>query len=222
MIEHLALCVEKMVKSFGFIYGSVDSNSVKSIIGHISPRVFIKIIEDTNLNEFVRKNLPGHKENFGDTFNELKIHLFSKEKVKQIEKKLMKIKPPQIRAFFQMIDTIATKLKEEFEDKTFKQIYENENSKHFFSSIMPIIKKSEEWKKLRDKKVLTLWKMPKLHMNLFMLSFILFPFYNISRYSVGSQISFDENLGVIGGINELDNRTLICLNELEKELRDFL
>lgn len=220
MVEHLSLCVEKTVKSFGFLYGSVNSQSVKSDIGHISPRVFIRILDNTNTTEFMQKNFPQYqKMNLDVKLDNIRVALFSRKKVQSIEKEFMQVPGKHIEFMFEVIDKVSEKIKEELNKKTVEDLYETSSSaKRVLSPVMPIVQKTKEWKQLKKIKPYLIWKMPSLYMNLFLLSFILFPFYNVSRYNMSYGIKFETGLGVVDTIMLLEDRTNLCVKSVEKEI----
>ncbi len=220
MIEHLSLCVEKLVKSLGFIYSSVDQNSVKQEIGHISPRVFIKIIENTNTTDFLQKNFEQYRDlNMNENYQKVKGILMSRKKVQTFEKQNLTLKKEHIDFLFQIIDNIIIKIKLELKDKTVEDAYEkNHSAKQILSPIMPIVKKTKEWKQVKDKKLTLLYKMPALHMNLFLLSVVLFPFYNVSRYNRSYGVKFEKGLGVIDSIDLLEERVIKSMVAVSKQI----
>lgn len=219
MIEHLSLCIEKLVKCVGFIFSSVDQNSVKHEIGHISPRVFIKIIENANIEEFLQKNFKEHKDLNLDHYSRLRIILTSRRNVENFEKESLKLSKENINLLFSVIDDVISEIAAQLKEKTLEELYnDSPSAKTILSPIMPFIKKTKEWKTMKAAKISFLDEAMALYITLWSLSVILFPFYNISRYR-SSGVEFKEGLGVLDTIELLEKKSTYCIDAVTGQIR---
>ena len=222
MVEHLALCTEKVVKSFGFLTGSVSNNSVRDI-GHISPRVFIKLVEDTNVMKFLEANFEEYKKpEFNLDYQNFKEIIMSK-KPKRLETDAIKITKEEIKVLFDFSDKLKLMIDSDIGNKNFEEFLKTNNSiKKYFSTIIPIIKKDKEWKKMKDIRISELFIAGVENVNMFLLSLILFSFYNPSRYSLDYQIKFEEGLGIIDSIELVEKKVLEALSYVDGQINKYL
>jgi len=230
-IYHLVLCVEKLVKCYGIFNNIITDKAAKHKIGHTSPRVFLKLIENSPMHSFLKIYVKNYSKIKPDEHMHKLKELFGKRVDEKTEEALAKLSKQDIIIIFKTIDSLSIKISEKFKNKTIKDAFNVQNNALIKSYFKSELMKQNVWDKVKDIKIDDLVDGPILNMYLFALAIITFPHHNSCRYlnAFDDKIIYNKELGIMANLDLIEEKTEKCiklvkenLNLLEKYYLNFI
>ncbi len=218
-LNHLILCVEKLVKCYGILHNVINEKSAKHEIGHISPKVFLKILQKTEMHSFLKLYIKNY-DLLNPEENILKLkEIFGKRIDSRNVEELARMSEKDMKNIFNIVHKISTKIEEEMKNKTFEDITQSKNvNANVINYIKNELVKEEVWDKIKNIKIEKLYIGPVLNMNLFSLAIITFPHNISSRYvnAFVGKIEYNDNLGIIANLDLIEEKVSYCVRLVEE------
>jgi len=222
-INHLVLCIEKLVKAYGILNNAVNRDRVKSEIGHVSPRIFIKMLENTQVHSFLKLYLKDYsRTNPDQSIAKLQL-MFGKKVNIKTEEELARMPKETMLNIFTVVDKVSEVMKKNLLNKTVENAFTEKGSNLILrTSIRRYLIDQKVWNKIKKLRIDEVYREPLLNMYLFLLAVISFPHHNASRYinAFGRKINYNNSLGIISNIDIIKKRLVYCKDIIRKDIEN--
>lgn len=211
-VYHLQQSVEKLAKAYGLASGYISINKLRSD-GHVTPYVFIKLLQE----DFLQKLLEVF-ENVHE-FNEIKISklkkLFSKEKTLE---EIALFNKKIIDNWLEVGKNIRKNLKEKGNE--IKSTIEKIDKEVWKISQLTLKEKEKIHELLTSLNIPLLLEVVSNLIMLYILSVITFPHSSFTRYPDGNvkPTHYKKGLGIVDCLDEIVKETEYCIRVLEEFL----
>lgn len=222
-INHLVLCVEKIVKSYGILNGFITNKTAKSQIGHISPRVFLKILGNKKFQLFLNTYMPHYNNKGINKKIETLENMTSKKGInnKNIEQ-FANISKGEIIEIWNKFDEIKNKISKLLANLTIEEAFnKREEGYKLKNSIKKYLIHHKVWNKIKKLKLEDFYNGYILNMQLFLLAIITFPHYTSSNFPINAfnnKVDYNQSLGIVASLDLIEKKVKETINLLEENI----